>query len=580
VDAKNGAHSSIGTINQTDLYWDIISGNDIGYFSIDNSNGTIGLINPSIPLGVYDLTIRVRDAVIPPAPGTPLTGTGVFQTLFSTIIVRITVGPKPAPNHLQYFDGGAVWMPYSTTSCDVVPGQGYGAVHVGVDDLSLDVVTHINNNLPDLTATTFPFPPFASPTSKAFQNYTNVQIANGATGPTGPDPATGLTQGALEWEVIGEGVGSETEGRSGSTYFILYYRPLTTAPNTNPWQPVLDENGVLFPASTIWGAGINPWLDIRITLPYGGSSSSEYARRSVKFITATPGEYCLVIKSTYAVIHADVPSICGPQFDSRVIIKDANYDYLSGNFDPPVLPSEPVHTSPFPPPSITPIEYNVGIKQEYDIDNYPSGVPYDTQDATVGFSFSTTTKLFSPTPAGPAIASNQIQVESIPAQLVPGLYVGLTSPVYFTTITQITDIDYATNTITLSNQALLDIPTGTTIPFNTLTARLGSVWAATNNGLHVDQFYIDSDLTIVWNPPIADKFYVYQNKNLDYTTGVPISGMEPPTNKPYFCAKFNEHGGVMPLLSPDSTVKTAWKFNLYPNLENYGRNIFQYTNNV
>ena len=566
VTAVNGAYNS--SLNQQNLYWDILSGNTGNWFTIDYSNGQIGLIDPTIPLGVYDLTIRVRDAVIPPTPGNPLIGAGVFQTLSDTIIVRITVGPKPVNDYLQYFEGGYTYE--LASGCTTVPGQGYGAIHIGVDNLILDPATHINNGLPDITNTTPAAP------SKAFQSYTNVQIANGVAPPPLGLPK-GLTQGALEWEVIGEGISSNDEARVGTTEFILYYRPLMTAPNTNTWQPVLDENGVLFPASTQWGTGIvgvgaGSFRTLTVNLP-AGHGDGNIVRRSTKFVTSIPGEYCLVIKATYEAFRGSEPAVCSNEFTSYVIIKDANYDYLSGNFTPPVLPSVPVTSAPFPPPSIASIEYNVGIKQEYNFD-YPAGIPYDTQDATIGFSFSTTGKLLSPTAAG----TNQIQLVSIDPQLVPGVYIG-TNPGYFTTSTQITNIDTATNTITLSEVALINVPTDTILTFNTHTNELGSVWAATNNGLHVAQFYVDSDLTEAWIPPVADKFYIYQNKNLDYsvTIGLPIVGPQDPTNKPYFCAKIDSNGTVIPIPSPGNTVLTAWTYDGYPSLINNGRNAFQYT---
>ena len=298
VTAVNGTH---GTLTQKDLYFDILSGNEGNWFAIDYATGRIDLTDATIPLGVYDLNVRVRDAVVPPVPGNPLIGTGVFQTLSETIIVRITIGPKPVDDYLQYFEGGYTWSyAFGYTCPSAVPGQGYGAIHIGVDNLALDPVSHINNALPDITATT------PAALSKAFQSYTNVQIANGVAPPPLGAP-TGLTKGALEWEVISEGFSSINERRDGDISFILYYRPLMTAPNTNIWQAVLDENGVLFPSSTNWSTGLtNPstgaidyGLNISLvkTLP-----QDSYANRSTKFVTAVAGEYCLVLKHTFGTI--------------------------------------------------------------------------------------------------------------------------------------------------------------------------------------------------------------------------------------------------------------------------------------
>jgi hypothetical protein len=560
VTAVNGTH---GTLTQKDLYFDILSGNSGGWFDIDYATGQIDLTDATIPLGVYDLEIRVRDAVTPPAPGNPLIGSGAFQTLSDIIIVRISVGPKPVDNYLQYFQSPEIYENYNDVACGAPPGQGYGAIHVGVDNLALDPVTHINNGLPDITLTT------PAATSKAFQNYNNIQIANGVLPPPFGNP-TGLTQGALEWEVFVAGQGLEDASITGSTQFILYYRPLMISPNTNTWQPVLDENGVLFPASTKWSAGIETVspstpstvaTELRITFP-DGSTGGEIKSMSTKFVTSTPGEYCLVIKSTYNETKTG-DQVCGPKISSYAIVKDANYEYIEDG--------EPVITPPFPDPSTVPVEYLTAIKEEWNGD-YPAGIPYDTQDATVGFAFSATGTLFAATPATPAVGSNKIQLTTLDPQLVPGVYVvavGFLSPG-----TQITDVDSATNTLTLSSPAYANMPTSTAVSFTTMStspSKRGSVWASTNNGLHVNQFYVDSALTQAWVPPIADKFYIYQNKNLNYVVSDTPS---PITNKPFFCAKIDSNGGVTPIVSPGNTVTTAWKQTALDPLENHGRNLF------
>jgi len=562
VTAQNG---SFGTFKSKDLYWDILSG-DEGYFTIDYATGSINLIDATIPLGVYDLEIRVRDAVIPPPPGNPLNGAGVFQTLSETIIVRITVGPKPVPDRLQYFqgneaDGGYVWgTPFGYTCSSADAGQGYGAIHVGVDNLALDPVTHINNGLPDITLTTSPA------TSKAFQNYVNIQVANGIL----PPPfgvLSGLTQGALEWEVISEGNSSTNENRLGQVAFILYYRPLMTAPNTNPWTPVLDENGVLFPASTTWNTGTEEYA-LNVSLPTTAGDNTQ-ANRRTKFVTATAGEYCLVLRHKFFINNPiESPDPCDHPFNAYVIVKDANYSYIDDG--------EPVTSPPFPAPSTVATEYTVAINQDY-LSDYPSGVPYVTQSALPEFDFSTTGTLFTATPAGPAIGSNKIQLTALDSQLVPGLYINDGVGTYFGTNAQITDIDVTNKILTISQQALNTVPADTVLTFETHPLNPGSVWASTENGLHVRQFYIDSDLTEAWIPPVPDAFYIYLNKDLDYSVGPSVPGMPEPTNKQYFCAKFDSNGSVISIPSPDSTVLTAWKLDGDILMKDYGRNLFQST---
>ena len=102
------------------------------------------------------------------------------------------------------------------------------------------------------------------------------------------------------------------------------------------------------------------------------------------------------------------------------------------------------------------------------------------------------------------------------------------------------------------------------------------MWAVTNDALNVTRFYKDSTLSIIWEPPVADKFYLFYNTDRNYTTGVTIPGTGDPTNKPLFCAKFDANGQIIPQTSPDNTVQTAWS-PVAGAVSNYGRNITQFS---
>jgi len=97
INARNGAHNP--TDSATDLFYQIISGNEGGYFTIDPISGTIS-VDPTpgiIPIGFYSLDIKVTDAY----NGDALINAG--QPLFSSQEVQcstpvgITVGQEQVP---------------------------------------------------------------------------------------------------------------------------------------------------------------------------------------------------------------------------------------------------------------------------------------------------------------------------------------------------------------------------------------------------------------------------------------------------------------------------------------------------
>jgi hypothetical protein len=149
---------------------------------------------------------------------------------------------------------------------------------------------------------------------------------------------------------------------------------------------------------------------------------------------------------------------------------------------------------------------------------------------------------------------------------------------------QITDIQIDGVTIILSANLSTQIDAGDPVQFNTfnypgqvLSGYTGSVWATTNNPLHVKQFYIDSTLSTLWEPPVADRFYLFYNTNRDFNDStVSVPGMGEPTDFPICCAKFDAIGQVIPQNAPDNTIQTAWR--VTPgSLANYGRNLYQHT---
>ena len=564
--AKNGTSTPGVTVNQVNLYWDILNGNDDGYFSIDHVTGLITLINASIPLGTYVLEIIVYDAynAVPP---TPVVGAFPYGSLSDDILVNITVGPKPVNDYLQYYNTqDFVWQYYtgSGITCAPVPGQGYGAVYIGRGDYELDPITHINTNLPDLTQTS------PAPSTSAYQNYVNVQIANGADPNIEPPSIFGLTKGALEWTIKTKGISNSVESRESDVKFILYYRPSFEAPN-NVWAPILDDNNV-GPALVIpteWTNGLenSGILDYKLGIKTDslGTPSGTYVERSTSFVTSTPGEYCLVIQHNYTTFldPGEPQPACNQEFATSIEVKDANYTYVGL----PPVPSPPPYPDYVNPPAITTAyEYNVQIRDYF---NDPNGVPYITQDAANGFNFTTTGTLASTA----SIGTNILNLTAPDPQLVDGLYVTL--PGVFVTL-QITNV--SGTSIILSNNLDATVASGATATFSyALADPRGTVWATTDNGLHVQQFYKDSGLTQIWLPPLADQFYLFQNTNRDYNieVGGPYSPTPPVTNQPLFSAKFDSLGRILVLDAPENTNQTAWAEDGDP-IINFGRNLSQF----
>ena len=571
--AKNGARVNPGTdpsipvppppvTDQIDLYWEISGGNTAGFFAINPVTGGISIANPNILLGTYTLQIKVWDAFNPTLG--QLVGPNPYASLFNTIDVVITVGPKPVNPYLASFDTASpfVWQNYTgNTTCTTVPGQGYGAVYIGKGDYELFLPTNTNPGLPDLTQTV---PPASS---QAYQKYVNVQKANGADIFLNNE-AFGLKQGELEWTITTVGYSQVGQFRESDVKFILYYREDIEAPN-NIWVSIFDDNNV--------GSETDEWTSGIVRTPPPGSGlqnafgirtssldpSLIYVEKKLSFVTSTPGEYCLVIWHKYTTnnnIFNPPPVDCTPYFWSNVSIKDANYKY-----EEPINQSNPIVISP--PEAY---EYNI---QLVDFDGDPNAVPYTTQDATIGFPFTTSGTLALDALAG----TNILNLNGADFQIVNGLYASINS-------SQVTGVIGAQ--IILSAPLLANALAGTQINFSVYPSVPGVVYATTNNGLHVKQFYLDSTFANPWIPPVPDKFYLFQNKNRSYNTSIPPNyyyNEDPPvTEFPLFSAKFNALGGAVQVpiaAAPVNTVQTAWTVELSPTpppLYNFGRNLTQF----
>jgi hypothetical protein len=276
VDASNGSflENSIGA------EWLLIQGNTT-YFQLDSSNGDLNLINGSIPLGSYDVTVRVRDAV---SGGVPLNGGGIpyFGSLQTDVSFTVNVVAPRVDEQLIYETPEPfLWDKNPECSGSEVIGQGYAVYHIGSQNLSL--TNGFNSLLPDITQTNPPAP------NRLFQNYINPSLVNG--GGTRP---IGLTQGTLEWVLTNYGenlypssniltTNTDKSGyistqRQGNLEYILYYKPTVS----DTWVPVKNDNGfpiLLNETNPAWSSVVDlemsvyhfTWLKTSSNSPVGGN---------------------------------------------------------------------------------------------------------------------------------------------------------------------------------------------------------------------------------------------------------------------------------------------------------------------
>jgi hypothetical protein len=490
----------------------------------------LSLINPSIPIGAYVLSVQITDAVSfafnPPKKldGGPFVYYGSLTNLAEVII---TVGNEHVNPFLYDYSTTAFVYQKGTaiTGCDLPIPAGYGAVYVGAANVSLNANGQ-NVNLP--------IPPDSN--NGRYQRAVNVENENGSPLPIG------LTKGELLWtvtaktQITGSVACTDTE-QDAVVDMILYYRQSSIAPN-NIWSPVLDSNNV--------GSTIAEWNSYTGTYPKGVMVDIDNttdptvtgAARSTSFVTSTPGEYCVAVRIIDSSTGCCISGGHGAY--AMVEVTDANFATYSSN--------------------PTAYKYNLGLSLAGS--GYPSGIPYDGAAATQGFGYEANGLVNGATSS----STDFVLVGLGDAQLVPGLLVSGSSIPLGTKIVSISGPNIELDTV-------VSLADNQIVMFKEIPASLGEVWADTNEGIHVKQFYIDNTLGVPWEPPVTNKFYIFQNANRNYSTGTEITTMPEPTNKPFFCAQFNNIGTVIPQTAPAYNVQTAW--NTVNSLLNWGRNLSQ-----
>ncbi len=321
----------------------------------------------------------------------------------------------------------------------------------------------------------------------------------------------------------------------------LYQQPNGDGKVETVWDEyigVVNNKNIYFNLNPTWQVSSDGGLYTTI-FPnrYGWNGySSSTIRRSTSFVTSQPGEYCLVVRmvDTSNVQYVDGSGI-GPWLD--VEIEDANFTY--------------------PGQIRTAYEY---YTQMDTAGGNPGGIPSNAFDArgwnvskpaTLAATMTVLTEMeldqqtfndFSPN-----IISSGLLLSG--AGIVPG--------------TEVTSVDYTNRTITISTPTTGLLTQGATFTLsNNPSGTSSPLWADTNYGTEVRQFFTDNTLLTPWNPPVPDKFYTFRNKTRNYQNGSYDTGGTSPTmpsvtNKPNFCALFDADGKVVlqtgNVIAPTST---------------------------
>ena len=528
-----------------DLQWRITGGDTVpSSFSLDPQTGVLALTNSTIPLGIYELTVRLTDAVdfsSDPPLGTPLANTDPnYASKFATGTVTINVGNEPVP----------YWLRQNFASLNIYNGDSnfptpfpdkYGIAYVGNKNITLDSNGQ-NSNLP-----------VAPGSAGKYQQAINMEVANGLVDPLDPVIVIpgGLTQGTLRWTVamqVEKPYDEEfTRTSKAKGDIIIYYREQTTPGGA--WSIVNDDNNVGF--STVWADGCGNELDGTRS---SGIGSAQTQIRTTTFTTTNPdpnvtGEWAIAVR----VKDAGINLAPNPINTLSVTVEDANFSYTSPDWDTPIVVPYTYYTG---------VEYTNGLLPA----PIASGVPYDTQDASRGMSYSSAALpnfITAVSGSGPYI----VTLQNANNQLAFGLNFitsnGATG--------EVQQINYLGDPL----KVLLDLSFGTLVDGNTIiftsggNEEAGVLYSDSSEGTGVRQFYKDSDLTEIWEPPVANRFY-----NFWAGTAKDYNDNDTVTNNPIFCAKFDANGKVVDQTYPAYNVQTAANGDLV------GRNVYGFIGNI
>jgi hypothetical protein len=571
LQANNGSFSS----STSDLKWSIMSGNNAGYFQINATSGVLEMIDDTVPLGTYNLLVKVQDAVNITDGEVLEPVNTIFGTLEYTIPLTINVGdaivnPWLRPNYTSAVLTGSAGC--GTSGIGNSFGTWWGAAYIGPNP------NPSNEYLPAINGVYQDIPSYLAGANR------NVEVKNSLdyNPPVNSLQPIGLTEGEYRFSIkldvnapgicpAGPGQPTTNSANSkGEAEIYLYkraYQP--TAPLQ--WQLVRNENNFGLPSQSP-----------PVVLPYkiGPLEVSTFDNEGIIFQGATKSlvtsftieaeeilqEYAVVVR-LFGIYESGF-SEAGQTV--TIYGNDANFSY-------------PVTTFPFLPAQTNEYEYYTGVEEitAGPGPGYPSGIPYATQDATRGLSYFSANNQIA---LGSANAGNlvvELTLVNVNSQIVKGLRSLITS-VGPGRVIDVNPINPAQITLQLDFPPPSNIDlAGANLQVNTIgdNTDLGKLYINTEEGTEARRFYTDPDFIHPWTPPVAGQFYNfitvkdYNPQDLVFPPTSPYAGLPLYSNFPIYCARINENGEVIEQAGSTPNVQTAWEgADAFSNLQISNRN--------
>lgn len=521
LEANNGSF----LLSETGLKWTIDSGDPGPYFQIGEYSGLLELIDDQVPLGIYNLEIKVQDAVNTSTGAIlPVEGT-TFGTKSATIELTINVGDEPVPFWLRPEYESTLNINGQTT-CEGGSAP-YGMIYIGP------------NNSPNNA-----YMPIIPGSGGVYQFVENVEVKNASDFGEGPILPTGLSEGEyrvkIKLDVPAPGLCNPALGVAtirAEAEIYLYKRPYISGTPT-AWAQTNNENNFGNPAYKI-GPLIVSTIDDGGTIIYG----QEQALTTSFTIEAEPTlyEYAIGVKIINVLTNTQ-----GTFPIVRFYGEDANYSYTQ------TLPGLLI-------PITNDYTYYTGV-EEY-VGNYPSGVPYETQDATVGLEYNSPVNDITSGTISIGDLATEVILTNTNNQIVPGLFYTFNSASVSSFIGYIAGINVDNNPNKIALQLISPFAgtpgslAGGNLNIETASGNesLGALYANTIEGTEIKRFYTDTNFTEKWIPPVPNRFYVFRTtKNYD------PDATDKYTATPFYCAKFDADGEVIEQIIPTPNSQTAW----------------------
>ena len=267
----NGVNGTTLTASEeNDLEWSITNGNANSYFIINSVTGVLTLSqvlgtppgNELVPLGVYTLTVQVKDAV---NAGVALTSSADpnFNSKTATCQVIITVGPDMIPEHYQgLFVSQGIWAqeprttaagvcsstPNVPSGCTVLNGVSgcsnmIGGYYLGPRQNGFSNPDLYQSQAPDGGTVTYDN---ASLIGNVHTSLSAIETLSGSTvsnsTPVAFDSGMLLLQVEIENQLTCTNCQGQANFATVTTWDIYHRAASATTPNPNPWVLVQDGN--------------------------------------------------------------------------------------------------------------------------------------------------------------------------------------------------------------------------------------------------------------------------------------------------------------------------------------------------